>query len=152
MLRNPVPTGVVIGAFKAHWVRRTLAGCFVVYGLALGGSALFALSIGMGAPLILFGVSAGKLVPRAGGWMNAVKAAFGVAMLGLSIWMLERILPGGVIMVLWGLLAVGCAVGLWGAPFLETVRKAARQHVQSGRDGDWRRFRADVPDPKAKEG
>jgi len=78
----------------------------------LGGTALFALAMGMGLPLILFGVSAGKLVPRAGAWMNAVKAVFGVAMLGLSVWMLERILPGGIIMVLWGLLAIGCAVYL----------------------------------------
>ena len=78
----------------------------------LGGAALFALAMGMGVPVILFGVSAGKLVPRAGGWMNAVKAVFGVAMLGLSIWMLERILPGGVIMVLWGALAIACGVYL----------------------------------------
>jgi thiol:disulfide interchange protein DsbD len=78
----------------------------------LGGAALFALAMGMGVPLILFGVSAGKFVPRAGGWMDAVKAVFGVAMLGLSIWMLERILPGGLIMLLWGTLAIGCAVYL----------------------------------------
>jgi thioredoxin:protein disulfide reductase len=78
----------------------------------LGGSALFALAMGMGVPVILFGVSAGKLVPRAGRWMDAVKAVFGVAMLGLSIWMLERILPGVVIMLLWGALAIGCGVYL----------------------------------------
>jgi thiol:disulfide interchange protein DsbD len=78
----------------------------------LGGSALFALSMGMGLPLIVFGVSAGKLVPKAGGWMDAVKAVFGIAMLGLSIWMLERILPGGLIMVLWGALAIACGVYL----------------------------------------
>jgi thiol:disulfide interchange protein DsbD len=88
----------------------------------LGGSALFALAMGMGAPLILFGISAGKLVPKAGGWMDAIKAVFGVAMLGLSIWMLERILPGGVIMLLWGALAIACAVYL-GA--LEPVREGA---------------------------
>jgi thiol:disulfide interchange protein DsbD len=78
----------------------------------LGGSALFALAMGMGVPVILFGVSAGKLLPRAGAWMNAVKAVFGVAMLGLSIWMLERILPGSLIMLLWGALAVTCGVYL----------------------------------------
>ncbi len=78
----------------------------------LGGSALFAMSLGMGLPLILFGVSAGKLAPRAGNWMNAVKAVFGVGLLGLAIWMLERILAGGVIMLLWGLLAIGCGVYL----------------------------------------
>ena len=78
----------------------------------LGGTALFALSLGMGVPLILFGVSAGKLLPRAGAWMNAVKAVFGVGLLALGIWMLERIVPGNVIMVLWGLLAVVCAIYL----------------------------------------
>jgi len=79
---------------------------------ALGGSALFALSLGMGVPLILFGVSAGKLLPKAGAWMEAVKAVFGVGLLGLAIWILERLLPGGVIMVLWGVLAVACGVYL----------------------------------------
>ena len=78
----------------------------------LGGAALFSLAMGMGVPLILFGVSAGKFVPRAGGWMEAVKAVFGVGLLGLSIWMLERILPGGVIMALWGVLAISCGVYL----------------------------------------
>jgi len=94
----------------------------------LGGAALFALAMGMGLPLILFGVSAGKLVPRAGGWMDAVKAVFGVAMLGLSIWMLERILPGGVIMLLWGALAIGCAVYL-----------GALERIEPGASG-WRRL------------
>ena len=78
----------------------------------LGGAALFSMSLGMGVPLVLFGVSAGKLLPRAGTWMNAVKAVFGVGLLALGIWMLERIMPGNVIMVLWGLLAIGCAVYL----------------------------------------
>jgi thiol:disulfide interchange protein DsbD len=78
----------------------------------LGGSALFAMSLGMGLPLILFGASAGKLVPRAGAWMNVVKAVFGVGLLALAIWMLERILAGSVIMLLWGVLAIGCGVYL----------------------------------------
>ena len=94
----------------------------------LGGSALFALAMGMGVPVILFGVSAGKLVPRAGRWMDAVKAVFGVAMLGLSIWMLERILPGGVIMLLWGALAIGCAIYL-----------GALERIEPGASG-WRRL------------
>jgi thiol:disulfide interchange protein DsbD len=78
----------------------------------LGGTALFALSIGMGTPLILFGVSAGNLIPRAGAWMDAVKAVFGVGLLALAIWMLERILPGALIMLLWGSLAIACGVYL----------------------------------------
>jgi thiol:disulfide interchange protein DsbD len=78
----------------------------------LGGTALFALSMGMGVPLILFGISAGKLVPKAGVWMDVIKAVFGIGLLALAIWMLERILPGGVIMLLWGALAIGCAIYL----------------------------------------
>ncbi|MDZ7791110.1 MAG: protein-disulfide reductase DsbD [Xanthomonadales bacterium] len=78
----------------------------------LGGLALFAMAIGMGIPLIVWGTSAGKLLPRAGGWMNAVKAVFGVGLLALAIWMLERVLPGAVIMLLWGALAIACGVYL----------------------------------------
>jgi thiol:disulfide interchange protein DsbD len=96
-----------------------LAAALIVIGAsgsaALGGAALFALSMGMGVPLILFGVSAGKLIPRAGEWMNAVKAVFGVGLLALGIWMLERILPGNVIMLLWGTLAI--ATGMYLKPF-----------------------------------
>ena len=69
-----------------------------------GAGALFALSLGMGSPLLLVGASAGKLLPHAGAWMNAVKAGFGVMMLGLAIWMMERILPGSVTLTLWALL------------------------------------------------
>ncbi len=70
----------------------------------LGGSALFVMSLGMGIPLVVIGTSAGKLMPRAGMWMNTVKAVFGVAMLAIAIWMLERVLPATVIMWLWALL------------------------------------------------
>lgn len=65
-----------------------------------GGVALFALSIGMGTPLLLIGASAGKLLPRAGAWMEVVKAVFGVMMLGLAIWMLSRILDPALILAL----------------------------------------------------
>ena len=70
----------------------------------LGSSALFFLSLGMGSPLLLVGASAGKLLPKVGPWMNMVKAAFGVMMLGLAIWMMERILPGSITLALWALL------------------------------------------------
>lgn len=78
----------------------------------LGGTALFAMAMGMGIPLIVWGTSAGKLLPRAGAWMNAVKAVFGVGLLALAIWMLERIVPPAVTMLLWGALAVACGVYL----------------------------------------
>jgi thiol:disulfide interchange protein DsbD len=76
----------------------------------LGGVALFALSLGMGAPLIAIGTSAGKLLPRAGAWMDAVKGVFGVLLLGVAILLLERILPPAVAMLLWGLLLICSAV------------------------------------------
>jgi len=78
----------------------------------LGGVALFALSLGMGAPLIAIGTSAGKLLPRAGAWMDAVKAVFGVLLLAVAVLLLERILPPSVIMLLWGLLLICSAVYL----------------------------------------
>ncbi len=72
----------------------------------LGGSALFALSLGMGAPLLVIGTAAGKLLPKAGGWMDAVKAVFGVLLLAVAIWMLERIIPSQVSMLLWAALLI----------------------------------------------
>lgn len=94
----------------------------------LGGIALFSLSMGMGLPLIAFGVSAGKLVPRAGAWMDAVKAVFGVGLLALAIWMMERILPGTLIMLLWGALAIACGIYL-----------GALERVEAGASG-WKRL------------
>lgn len=78
----------------------------------LGGLALFALSLGMGAPLIAIGTSAGKLLPRAGAWMESIKAVFGVLLLGVAILMLERILPPVAALVLWGVLLICSAVYL----------------------------------------
>jgi thiol:disulfide interchange protein DsbD len=83
--------------------------------VARGAFALFSLSMGMGIPLIVFGTSAGKLLPKAGAWMNAVKGVFGFMLLGLAIWMLDRILPGMVIMLLWAALAL--FAGVWSGAF-----------------------------------
>ena len=77
-----------------------------------GGIALFALGLGMGAPLLLVGTSAGTLVPKAGLWMDKVKHVFGILMLGMAIWMLSRVLPSEVTMGLFGILAVMSAVYL----------------------------------------
>jgi thiol:disulfide interchange protein DsbD len=72
----------------------------------LGGMALFALSMGMGAPLLVLGASAGKLLPKAGPWMDTIKSVFGVLLLGVAIWLLERILPPSATLLLWGVLLV----------------------------------------------
>ncbi len=76
----------------------------------LGGLALFALSLGMGAPLLAIGTSAGKLLPKAGPWMDAIKAVFGIMLLAVAIWMLERILPPALAMLLWAMLFIISAV------------------------------------------
>jgi thiol:disulfide interchange protein DsbD len=77
-----------------------------------GALALFALSLGMGLPLLVIGTSAGRLVPKAGAWMNTVKGAFGFMMLGLAVWMLDRILPDTVTMFLWAALVFMAGVFL----------------------------------------
>ena len=76
----------------------------------LGGAALFTLALGMGFPLLVVGTSAGALLPRAGPWMEAVKAVFGVGLLALAIWMLERVIPDRWPLLLWGLLMIGSGV------------------------------------------
>ncbi len=78
----------------------------------LGGGALFAMAMGMGIPLVIWGTSAGRWLPKAGVWMNAVKAVFGVGLLALAIWMLERVVPPTLTMALWGSLAIACGVYL----------------------------------------
>jgi thioredoxin:protein disulfide reductase len=78
-----------------------------------GGAALFAMSIGMGAPLLAVGASAGRLLPRAGPWMDLVKKLFGVMMLAVAAWMLARIVPERVTLLLWAVPAVALALLLW---------------------------------------
>ncbi len=114
-------TGVAIMGFLSALivgpcVAAPLAGALIYIGqtgdAVLGGIALFALSLGMGAPLVAIGTSAGKLLPKAGPWMDAIKAVFGVLLLAVAIWMLERILPVTVVMLLWGILLIVSAVYL----------------------------------------
>lgn len=78
----------------------------------LGGTALFALALGMGAPLLLIGTSAGALLPKAGAWMEAVKRFFGVLMLAMAIWIVSPVIPVGVQMLLWAALLIFSAIAL----------------------------------------
>jgi thiol:disulfide interchange protein DsbD len=82
------------------------------------GSALFAMSLGMGAPLLLVGAAQGKFLPKAGPWMVAVRNSFGFMMLGLAIWMLSRILPGSMTMLLWAVLIFMAGVFMGGVTTL----------------------------------
>ncbi|MGQ0430072.1 MAG: protein-disulfide reductase DsbD [Gammaproteobacteria bacterium] len=71
-----------------------------------GALALFAMAMGMGAPLLLVGVAGGRFLPHAGPWMTAIKTLFGVLFLAVAVWMLERILPGPLSLALWALLVI----------------------------------------------
>jgi thiol:disulfide interchange protein DsbD len=105
----------VMGAISAlivgPCVAAPLAGALVYISqtrnVVIGGAALFAMAIGMSIPLLLVGVSAGSLLPRAGLWMEAVKRFFGVLMLAMALWMAAPVLPGLVQMLLWAALLLG---------------------------------------------
>jgi thioredoxin:protein disulfide reductase len=92
----------------------------------LGGAALFLLALGMGAPLIAFGIAAGKGMPTSGPWMVAVQRVFGFVFLGLAIWMLSRVLPAPATVGLWGMLAIGASVWAFGIGRRPATRFAAR--------------------------
>ncbi|HSG95852.1 MAG TPA: thioredoxin family protein, partial [Afifellaceae bacterium] len=92
-----------------------------------GGTALFAMSLGMGAPLLAVGAAQGKLVPKAGPWMVAVKNAFGFMMLGLAIWMLSRVLPGGLTLARWGILLFMTGVYMGGLTTLTAEAPGIRK-------------------------
>lgn len=91
-------------------VAAPLAGALIYIGQTgdalLGGSALFMMGLGMGVPLLILGASAGKLLPKAGHWLNTTKAIFGVIMLAVAVWMLDRILPAAITMLLWSILLI----------------------------------------------
>ena len=97
-------------------VAAPLAGALIYIGqtgdAVLGGMALFALSMGMGAPVLIVGTSAGKLLPRAGPWMEAIKAVFGVLLLGVAIYLVERMVPAWIALLLWGVLLMVAAIYL----------------------------------------
>lgn len=112
--------GKLIGVFAMGAISALIVGPCVAAPLAgallyisqtrdvlIGGSALFAMAVGMSVPLILIGVSAGALLPRAGAWMEAVKFFFGVLMLGLALWIVVPVVPGWVPMAGWAALGLG---------------------------------------------
>ena len=80
--------------------------------VALGVTSLFFLSFGMGIPLLLIGTSAGKLLPKAGTWMNTVKTLFGVILLGVAVYLLTRIVPTFISMLMWASLCIFSGVYL----------------------------------------
>lgn len=122
--------GVLSSLLVSPCVSAPLAGALLYIsasGDALGGGLkLFLLGLGMGTPLVLFAVGGGALLPRSGPWMVAVRNAFGVLLLAVSVWLLERVLPGSLSLALWGLLAAGVALFLG---TLEFGPKSPRQRL-----------------------
>ncbi len=72
----------------------------------IGGVALYSLAVGMGIPLLLVGVGGGKLLPKAGAWMNNVKAAFGVGMIAMALYITKHIIPDTLNLILWSILLI----------------------------------------------
>ena len=127
---NSFQGGSIVGVFIMGGVSALVVGPCVAAPLAgalvyisqtrdvvLGGLALFAMALGMSVPLLLVGVSAGSLLPRAGAWMDRVKQVFGMMLLGVAIWMVSPVLPVTVHMLLWAtwLLTAAALLGLFGA-------------------------------------
>lgn len=102
--------GVVSGLVASPCTTAPLTAVLIVVAqsdsLLFGFSALYALSIGMGIPLILFGITGGKLLPKAGNWMNVVKVTFGFMMLTVAILFIERFIISPYTNLLWALLGL----------------------------------------------
>ena len=103
--------GVLSSLLVSPCVSAPLAGALLYIstsGDALGGGLqLFALGLGMGAPLVVFATGGSALLPKSGTWMLGVRNLFGILLLGVAVWMLERVVPGVVGLGLWALLAFG---------------------------------------------
>lgn len=106
--------GALSAVIVGPCVAAPLAGALLYIGQSgdavLGGAALFAMALGMGVPLLLVGLSATTLLPRSGPWMEAVKKAFGVILLGTALWLVSPVLPAALVMAGWALLLIVPAV------------------------------------------
>ena len=105
--------GVISGLVASPCTTAPLTGALLYISqtgdVVLGASALYALSLGMGLPLLILGSSGGKLLPKAGAWMNIIKNIFGLLLLAVPIFLLERFIPEVAANVLWAILVLGSA-------------------------------------------
>lgn len=108
--------GVLSAVIVSPCVAAPLAGALLYISqtrdVLLGATALFALALGMGVPLVVVGVSEGALLPKAGPWMEGVRRFFGVLLLGVAIWIVAPVLPPMLTMLAWSALAIVSAVFL----------------------------------------
>ena len=103
--------GAISALIVGPCVAAPLAGALVYISqtrdVFIGGAALFSMAVGMSIPLLLVGLSAGSLLPRAGMWMESVKRLFGVLMLGMAIWLVSPVIAPAAAMLLWAALLLG---------------------------------------------
>jgi thiol:disulfide interchange protein DsbD len=105
-------SAVIIGPCAAPPVFAALAFVSRTGDAMLGGTALFAMALGIGTPLLIVGASAGTLLPKAGPWMQTINRVFGVLMLGLATWIISPVIPSAVHMLLWSALLIVSAIYL----------------------------------------
>ncbi|MGH8426597.1 MAG: protein-disulfide reductase DsbD [Gammaproteobacteria bacterium] len=127
--------GALSALIVSPCIAAPLAGALIVIGRAgepvRGGIALAALALGMGAPLLVFGTVAGRLLPRAGIWMTTLERLFGVVMLAFAVWLLGRIVPAPVTLLLWGVTGVIASVFLGAFVRLGAAAGTGRQLVRA---------------------
>ena len=108
--------GVLSALIVGPCVAAPLAGALLYIGqtgdAVLGGTALFVMALGMGVPLIIVGLSAGTLLPKAGAWMESVKKGFGVLLLATALWLVSPVIPALVQMLGWAALFIIPAIYL----------------------------------------
>lgn len=116
-LASAAGMGVVAALLASPCMTAPLAGALIYIAdtgdAALGGLALLALGLGMGAPLIALATFGAGLLPRPGVWMDGVKAVFGFILLGTTVYFLERVLDDALTLALWGALTIALGFSLW---------------------------------------
>ncbi|WP_292004720.1 protein-disulfide reductase DsbD [Chlorobium sp.] len=105
-------SALIVGPCVAAPLAGTLLYISQTRDVVIGGVALFSMAMGMSVPLLLVGLSAGTLLPKAGAWMNGVKYLFGLLLIAVAIWMVSPVIPGPAALLLWGALAILSAVFL----------------------------------------
>ncbi len=105
-------SALIVGPCVAAPLAGTLVYISQTRDVLLGGLALFSMAMGMSVPLLLVGLSAGSLLPKAGAWMIGVKYVFGLLLIAVAIWMVSPILSAQAVMLFWGAFAILCAVFL----------------------------------------
>jgi len=103
-------SALIVGPCVAAPLAGALLYIAQTHNAALGGATLFAMALGMGAPLIVVGVAAGHVLPRAGAWMTGVKPIFGVVMLAVALWLVQSVLPVTAAMIGWAVLLIATGV------------------------------------------